>query len=78
MYWGVHGNISKTDSSKLEQNNIPVFCPALTDGSIGDMLFCHSVHSPGLVVDIVQGWFDLISMLSTFFYFFLLLFSLSI
>ncbi|ONM18117.1 Deoxyhypusine synthase [Zea mays] len=36
------------------KNNIPVFCPALTDGSIGDMLFCHSVHSPGLVVDIVQ------------------------
>ncbi|XP_020402950.1 deoxyhypusine synthase 2 isoform X1 [Zea mays] len=58
LYWAykkTHGNISKTDSSKkLEQNNIPVFCPALTDGSIGDMLFCHSVHSPGLVVDIVQ------------------------
>ncbi|KAF8656750.1 hypothetical protein HU200_060497 [Digitaria exilis] len=36
------------------KNNIPVFCPALTDGSIGDMLFCHSVHNPGLIVDIVQ------------------------
>ncbi|KAL6885939.1 hypothetical protein ACP4OV_010200 [Aristida adscensionis] len=37
-----------------QKNNIPVFCPALTDGSIGDMLFCHSVHNPGLIVDIVQ------------------------
>ena len=49
-----------TDSSKLEQNNIPVFCPALTDGSIGDMLFCHSVNNPGLIVDIVQGTFHFI------------------
>lgn len=23
------------------KNNIPVFCPAITDGSIGDMLFFH-------------------------------------
>lgn len=30
------------------RNNIPVFCPALTDGSIGDMLFFHSYKSPGL------------------------------
>jgi deoxyhypusine synthase len=36
------------------QNNIPVFCPALTDGSLGDMLYFHSFRSPGLVVDIVQ------------------------
>ncbi|EMS56185.1 Deoxyhypusine synthase [Triticum urartu] len=27
---------------------------ALTDGSIGDMLFCHAVHNPGLIIDIVQ------------------------
>ena len=25
-----------------QRNGIPVFCPALTDGSIGDMLFFHS------------------------------------
>ncbi|KAM0929689.1 hypothetical protein ACQ4PT_001692 [Festuca glaucescens] len=35
-------------------NNIPVYCPALTDGSIGDMLFCHAVRNPGLIIDIVQ------------------------
>ncbi|KAI9450998.1 Deoxyhypusine synthase [Lactarius psammicola] len=34
-------------------NNIPVFCPALTDGSIGDMIYFHSFKSPGLVLDIV-------------------------
>lgn len=35
------------------RNNIPVFCPALTDGSIGDMLYFHSFKQPGLVLDIV-------------------------
>lgn len=35
------------------KNKIPVFCPALTDGSIGDMMFFHSYRNPGLVVDIV-------------------------
>nr|Q9SC13.1 RecName: Full=Homospermidine synthase 1 [Senecio vernalis]CAB65462.1 homospermidine synthase [Senecio vernalis]CAD21435.1 homospermidine synthase [Senecio vernalis] len=43
------------------KNNIPVFCPSITDGSIGDMLYFHSVSNPGpgLVVDIVQ---DVIAM----------------
>jgi deoxyhypusine synthase len=37
------------------KNDIPVFCPALTDGSFGDMLFFHSYKaSTPLVVDIVQ------------------------
>jgi deoxyhypusine synthase len=34
------------------KNDIPVYCPALTDGSIGDMLYFHSFKSPGLIVDI--------------------------
>ena len=25
-----------------QRNGIPIFCPALTDGSLGDMLFFHS------------------------------------
>ena len=37
------------------KNKIPVFSPALTDGSIGDMLYFHSYKNPGLVLDIVQG-----------------------
>ncbi|KAJ2361555.1 Deoxyhypusine synthase [Coemansia sp. RSA 2610] len=36
------------------KNNIPVYCPGITDGSIGDMLFFHSYRNPGLVVDVVQ------------------------
>jgi hypothetical protein len=36
------------------KNDIPLFCPALTDGSIGDMLFFHSYKNPGLIVDIVD------------------------
>ncbi|CAG9767949.1 unnamed protein product [Ceutorhynchus assimilis] len=36
------------------RNQIPVFCPALTDGSIGDMMFMHSLRNPGLVLDIIE------------------------
>ncbi|KAL0949921.1 hypothetical protein HGRIS_009949 [Hohenbuehelia grisea] len=36
------------------KNDIPVFCPALTDGSIGDMIYFHSFRNPGLVLDIVR------------------------
>ncbi|KZV68134.1 deoxyhypusine synthase [Peniophora sp. CONT] len=36
------------------KNDIPVFCPALTDGSIGDMLYFHSFKNPGFVLDIVS------------------------
>lgn len=35
------------------QNDIPVFCPALTDGSLGDMIYFHTYKNPGLVIDIV-------------------------
>ena len=30
------------------KNKIPIYCPPLTDGSIGDMLFFHSYKNPGL------------------------------
>jgi deoxyhypusine synthase len=36
------------------KNKIPVFCPALTDGSLGDMMYFHSFRNPGLVLDIVS------------------------
>ena len=35
------------------KNNITVYCPALTDGSLGDMLYFHTFKNPGLVLDIV-------------------------
>jgi deoxyhypusine synthase len=37
-----------------QKNDIPVFCPAITDGSIGDMMYFHSINTPGLVVDILS------------------------
>ena len=39
------------------KNNIPVFCPALTDGSIGDMIYFHCTQHRNnhLRLDIVQG-----------------------
>ncbi|CAL1161382.1 unnamed protein product [Cladocopium goreaui] len=30
-------------------NNIPIFSPAITDGSIGDMLYFHNYKRPGVV-----------------------------
>jgi deoxyhypusine synthase len=41
------------------KNKIPVFCPALTDGSLGDMMFFHSFRNPGLTIDILR---DLIKL----------------
>lgn len=37
------------------KNNIPVFCPALTDGGIGDMMFFFNYKQEGLICDILQG-----------------------
>lgn len=34
------------------RNQIPVLCPALTDGSVGDMLYFHSYKRAGFVLDI--------------------------
>ena len=36
------------------KNDIPVFCPAITDGAIGDMLFFFSYKCENFVVDVVQ------------------------
>jgi len=52
--------------SFTDQNNIPVFSPALTDGSLGDMIYFHSLKNTlsadtprSLSLDIVQ---DLVSI----------------
>lgn len=36
------------------KNDIPVYCPAITDGSIGDMIYFHSYKRDGFIVDIAQ------------------------
>lgn len=36
------------------KNNIPVFCPAITDGSIGDMIYFFKYKHPDFIVDITS------------------------
>ncbi|CAH0403658.1 unnamed protein product [Chilo suppressalis] len=36
------------------KNNIPIFSPALTDGSLGDMMYFHSFKKPGFIIDILS------------------------
>ena len=36
------------------RNKIPVFCPGMTDGSVGDMLYFHLWQRKGFVLDIAQ------------------------
>ena len=37
-----------------QRNNIPVFCPAITDGSLGDMMYFHSYKRPEFICDLVD------------------------
>ena len=37
------------------KNKIPIFSPALTDGSLGDMMYFQGIRNPGLIVDINSG-----------------------
>lgn len=59
---------SRSDSSCMvhaaSANKIPVFCPALTDGSMGDMIYFHAYRNPGLIVDAVQDVQNLDSALA--------------
>merc|ERR1711908_137740 len=36
------------------KNDIPVFCPAFTDGALGDVMYFDSYRSPGFICDIVR------------------------
>ncbi|ORZ37547.1 putative deoxyhypusine synthase [Catenaria anguillulae PL171] len=36
------------------KNQIPVYCPAITDGSLGDMIYFHNFKNPGLIIDLVR------------------------
>lgn len=36
------------------KNDIPVFCPAITDGSLGDMLYFHNYRRPELYIDLID------------------------
>lgn len=55
LIWKLGERINNPDSIYYWcwRNKIPVFCPALTDGSLGDMLFFYSYKNPGLIIDVV-------------------------
>merc|ERR1712196_446827 len=36
------------------KNNIPVFCPGITDGAIGDIIFFNSFKSNNFILDIAS------------------------
>ena len=36
------------------KNKIPVFCPAFTDGAVGDVCFFNNYNNPGFVIDIAK------------------------
>lgn len=36
------------------KNDIPVFCPGITDGSLGDMLYFHNYKRPEFYLDLVE------------------------
>jgi deoxyhypusine synthase len=41
------------------KNNIPVFCPAITDGSLGDMIYFFKSNNPGFKMDITEDALEL-------------------
>ncbi|VDM29564.1 unnamed protein product, partial [Toxocara canis] len=51
---GAHINDESSICYWANRNNIPIYCPALTDGSLGDMLYFHSVRNNGIKLDIVE------------------------
>jgi len=44
------------------KNNIPVFCPGMTDGSMGDMLFFFKTEHPEFKIDITDDSYKLTDM----------------
>jgi len=36
------------------KNKIPVFCPAITDGALGDVMFFNNFNNPGFICDLVK------------------------
>ena len=43
------------------KNNIPVFCPGITDGSLGDMIFFQKQRHKDFVLDVSRDIYDLVT-----------------
>ena len=42
LSWQPHSPSPAPCAPRCWKNDIPVFCPGLTDGSVGDMIYSHS------------------------------------
>ena len=36
------------------KNNIPVFCPGITDGAVGDIIYFQSYKDDGFILDVAR------------------------
>ena len=55
----------KDESSFLywaAKNNIPVFCPGLIDGSLGDLIFFYKQSHPDFLIDVTQEMKDIVQL----------------
>ena len=60
LIWKLGEKIKNKDSIYYWafKNKIPVFCPAITDGSLGDMIYFFKSKHPDFLVDIAQDIWD--------------------
>ncbi|MEK6904475.1 MAG: deoxyhypusine synthase, partial [Nanoarchaeota archaeon] len=56
LIWKLGEKINNKESIYYwaNKNKIPVFCPTITDGSMGDMIYFFSYDNPELKIDFVQ------------------------
>ncbi|PJE81619.1 deoxyhypusine synthase [Candidatus Pacearchaeota archaeon CG10_big_fil_rev_8_21_14_0_10_32_42] len=61
LIWKLGEKIENKDSIYYwaNKNKIPVFCPAITDGSLGDMVYFFKSKNPDFLIDISQDIWDL-------------------
>ncbi len=58
------GNELNDDKSILHQaskNNVPIYCPGITDGSLGFHLYMVQEKNPDFVVDVIEDFSDIIT-----------------
>ena len=55
----IYGTVDLDEQSILYQaakNNVPIFCPAITDGAFGFHLFLMQQKHPDFIIDVVQDF----------------------
>ncbi|MBU2612389.1 MAG: deoxyhypusine synthase [Nanoarchaeota archaeon] len=61
LIWKLGEKIDNRDSIYFwaNKNKIPVFCPAITDGSLGDMVYFFKSKHPDFLIDVAQDIWEL-------------------